>query len=320
MLNIINESVKNSLPDSGSFKHNPKLEEKVSYRGGFLPFWGNTILFDLDDDTKARLKAIQDTLYAAAPDCLAQPIDPNTFHMTLHDLTAQVGFPKPVDYEYLRTTAAARSLVDQWQGQKPLQMRCGWVFNMVNTSMVVSLTPRDDDSAARLDAMYREAQQIVKLPYDLCPHITLAYFRPGSVNSLQIRKLRELIASHGQIEFSLNMENLRVCRFTDMNHYSPIQEIPQFQYARYPLSDGDLRTAVKVNYGTGYIAYVDASGTGLAVTHIDADGTPPWLENWMIMDLQDLGNAWLEGADELIGVYPTREEAVAATDRYFEGG
>lgn len=102
--------------------------------------------------------------------------------------------------------------------------------------------------------------------------------------------------------------------------HNPKLEVPQFQYARYPLSDGDLRTAVKVNYGTGYIAYVDASGTGLAVTHIDADGTPPWLENWMIMDLQDLGNAWLEGADELIGVYPTREEAVAATDRYFEGG
>lgn len=319
MLNIVNESVRDSLPSDGVFKHNLKLEEKVSYCGNFLPFWGNTVVFTLDDATKQKLKTLQDVLYAAAPDILAQPIDPGTFHMTLHDLTAYMGHPRVDDFEYLRTTAAACTLVEQWRGQKPLQMRCGWVFNMVNTSMVVSLYPNDHYTYLKLVEMYGALQQVVQLPYKLCPHITLAYFRPGIMVENQVKALKELIRSHGEIIFDLPMEALQVQRFTDMNHYKPIKLPDQFQQASYRLSDGDLRTAVKVNYGIGYIAYVDASGTGIAVTSVDADGTPPWPEKKTVMELSDMGSGvWLEGADELIGIFSTREEAAAAADRYFE--
>ena len=319
MLNIINESVRDSLPADGVLKHNLKLEEKVSYRGSFLPFWGNTVVFTLDATTKAKLKTLQDALYAAAGDILAEPIDPDTFHMTLHDLTARMGKPKVDDFESLRTTAAACSLVEQWRGQKSLQMRCGWVFNMVNTSMVVSLYPNDHYTYLKLAEMYTELQQVVALPYKLCPHITLAYFRPGPMDKDQVKALKACIASHGEIIFDLPMEALQVQRFTDMNHYKPVTLPGQFQQASYRLSDGDLRTAVKVNYGIGYIAYVDSSGTGIAVTSVEADGTPPWPEKKTILELSEMGSGvWLEGADELIGIFSTRKDAQAAADRYFE--
>lgn len=86
MINTLDDYIWRSLPDYGDFSTNPNLRMKVDETGRFLPFYGNTTVFLLDEETKTKLQQLQQELYHHAGWMLSQPLDPSTFHMTLHDL------------------------------------------------------------------------------------------------------------------------------------------------------------------------------------------------------------------------------------------
>jgi hypothetical protein len=69
-----------------TFETNPNLVKKVDKNGDFLPFMGNTVVYDLDWDVKQSLTALQDELYEGGGALLSRRLEPATFHMTLHDL------------------------------------------------------------------------------------------------------------------------------------------------------------------------------------------------------------------------------------------
>ena len=54
MLNLLDGYIQNSLPEQGDFYTNPNLCKKVDDFGHFLPFYGNTVVFLLDDGTRNR--------------------------------------------------------------------------------------------------------------------------------------------------------------------------------------------------------------------------------------------------------------------------
>lgn len=221
MLNTLDHYIPRSLDHiTGQFTHDSKLEQKVSYIGSYLPYWGNTVVFDLDGRTKQRLAAIRDGLHDAAGFMLADKLNADTFHMTLHDLVNHPGFPQE-DEAADRAAAGARSLIEQWRGQKPLQMRGTWIFNMCQTSVVLGLVPNNHETYLRLCRMYDDLQQVVPLDYDLCPHITLAYFKPGMYEQHQVQALRSYLHME-PIIMDLAMEDLHLQSFTDMNHYENV--------------------------------------------------------------------------------------------------
>ena len=86
MLNLLEDYISHSLPEQSEFETNPNLLKKVSPEGEFLSFYGNTVVFLLEDRTKEILSALQSQLYMEAGEMLSQPLHPDTFHMTLHDL------------------------------------------------------------------------------------------------------------------------------------------------------------------------------------------------------------------------------------------
>jgi hypothetical protein len=147
------------------------------------------------------------------------PLDSSTFHMTLHDLVN--GQPE----DSLRTRMQkiepmVKSILGDWKDHEPISMEATWMFNMVSTSIVLGLKPADPDSYARLDAMYSKLEEVIPLGYPLCPHITLAYFRPGVYAPEQIQGLcRRLRAV--DLRVALKAENLVFQNFAHMNHYYP---------------------------------------------------------------------------------------------------
>ena len=221
MINTLEDYICHSMPQWGDFTTNPNLGKKVDAEGKILPFVGNTVVFLLDDDTKEQLRQIQDSLYQAAPEMLAQPLQMSTFHMTLHDLAN--GMPEQEglqDYMTYTQTMAAQ-ILPHWKAGEPLRMKTTWLFNMVNTSIVLGLVPADGASWARLDEMYMTMESVVHLGYALTPHITMAYFKPGTYSPEQVQRLHEALR-HVELDVTLRMENLVLQNFADMNHYETV--------------------------------------------------------------------------------------------------
>lgn len=215
MINPLYDYIERSLPEYGGFCTNPNLSQKVNENGGLLPFYGNTAVFTLDSGTVDLLTGLQRELYDAAGWMLAEPLRPETFHMTLHDLVNG----KSPDQEMMAVARSrAEHILRWWDEEKPIRMRTTWMFNMVSTSIVLGLVPEDADSYYRLDAMYGALEAVVPLGYALTPHITLAYFRPGSYTQQETDCLRRALCSVDHV-LELRRENLVVQDFRDMNTY-----------------------------------------------------------------------------------------------------
>lgn len=220
-INTLDDYVWRSLPDWGGFETNPNLRKKVSESGELLPFRGNTVVFLLDPETRAALSRLQAELYEKAGWMLSSPLTEDTFHMTLHDL--QNGPPEDLDLP--RRMAIAREMAEPilaaWRDQPPIRMEATWMFNMVSTSIVLGLRPVDGAGWERLGQMYRELEQVRPLGYALTPHITLAYYRPGSYDPGALVQLRSALRPV-ELQLELRMEELVLQEFDDMNHYRTI--------------------------------------------------------------------------------------------------
>lgn len=218
MLNTLDDYIPHSLPAEGAFHTHPNLARKVGASGDFLPFWGNTVVFLLEKEVQQKLERLRDTLYEAAGEMLAEPLHTDTFHMTLHDLAN--GQPdQPGLGEWMRQTEEkARDILKTFSDPRPLPMRGTWLFNMMNTSIVLGLAPGDEETVQRLDGMYTVLEQAQPLSYALTPHITMAYFRPGQYTQEQVRRLAAVLHPV-ELELPLKMEQLVLQFFKDMNHY-----------------------------------------------------------------------------------------------------
>lgn len=220
MIHTLDDYICRSIDPMQPFSTNPNLTKKVDENGDFLPFIGNTVVYDLDEDVKHQLTILQKELYDCGGQVLSQQLDSSTFHMTLHDLVN--GQPE----DSLRTRMQkiepmVKSILGDWKDHEPISMEATWMFNMVSTSIVLGLKPADPDSYARLDAMYSKLEEVIPLGYPLCPHITLAYFRPGVYAPEQIQGLcRRLRAV--DLRVTLKAENLVFQNFAHMNHYYPV--------------------------------------------------------------------------------------------------
>ena len=218
MINLLDDYIWRSLPMQSDFRTNPNLRKKVNEQGNFLPFYGNTVVFYLDEATKTALLSLQEELYRKAGWMLAQKLDSETFHMTLHDLVNAPEWTDDLQYRMQEAEAKLKPILESWREQPSLRMKTTWLFNMVNTSIVLGLAPSDEETRYRLDEMYTELDSVVQLGYALTPHITMAYFKPGTWSQYDLNYLRQALHPV-EMEVMLRPENLHYQVFQDMNHY-----------------------------------------------------------------------------------------------------
>ncbi len=211
-----------SLPAGCGMDTNPGLTRKVSAEGRLLGYYGNTVVYRLPDEAKRQIRILQDKLYAVCGDVLAEPLAEDTFHITLHDL---VSGPASPDLERavreVEPAAAART-AECSNEPGIIRMRSSFLFNMVNTSMVLGFEPEDEESCHRLMRNYEAFQDIVALNYPLTPHVTLAYFKPGTIRAEQVGRLQSVIdfaRAREVIRVELSGSMLEYQIFSSMNCY-----------------------------------------------------------------------------------------------------
>ena len=212
-----------SLPREGGLVTREPLREKVGPDGRMLPFFGNTMIYDLPDAVKVQISRMQVLLHHLCGPCLAEPLSPATLHLTLHDLL------NGVDESALRdgvaaTGAQAEALLADMRREiaPPVQLRSVAAFNMVNGSVALGFAPETEADCARIMALHARFQQVVALSYPLTPHVTLAYYRPGRYGRDMVDALAEALRQINAlppVRLSLSAEMLHYRRFSDMNHY-----------------------------------------------------------------------------------------------------
>lgn len=213
-----------SLPQEGSFATSGGLTAKVAPDGRLLPYFGNTVIFGLPDTVKLALCRRQAAVYHRAGWLLADPLAPEAFHITLHDL---VSGPEEaaIAADAARTEAQALALLEalRQEGMTPIRMVSTHVFSMASTSLVTGFAPETEADCTALMTLYERFQTIFPLPWGLTPHVTLGYYRPGHYGPEAFDALNAAIrdcAALPPIRLTLTPESLHLCRFTDMNHYS----------------------------------------------------------------------------------------------------
>lgn len=218
MITLLEGYIQDSLPHKESFCTHPDLNEKVDENGCIIPYCGNTTVFLLDKGIKDQLIQLQDRLYRAAPDMLADRLKMDTLHMTLHNLVSGPPGTPGLEEEMAQAAWRAEECLALWKQEDPLYMRGTWTFNMCRTSVVLGLAPADEDSWRRLAGMYARLEQVRFLGYDMTPHITLAYYRPGTYDQEHVQQLSSVLEKV-ELDIKLCMNNLVIQNFTDMNHY-----------------------------------------------------------------------------------------------------
>lgn len=196
---------------------------KVAPDGVLLPFYGNTVIFDLDDSAKDALKVLQDKLYERCGHFLSEPLTRESFHVTLHDLLS--GTDRE---EVLSRVAALRETAENCVEdvkvllRTPIPMKPVKLVSMVSTSVVLLLEPVYPVHEQLLKVAYEKLQALVNLSYGLTPHVTLAYYRPGAIVGDDLDALAQTLSDLTDglgFTVTLDADRLAYSEFRDMNHY-----------------------------------------------------------------------------------------------------
>jgi len=212
-----------SLPHDGGFTTKPLLVEKVAPHGELLPFFGNTMIFDLPQDVQLTIARMQLILHHRCGWMLAQPLAPDTLHMTLHDLlngVDEAALAAPVR----QTGEQAKSILAAQRAAKlpPVHLTSTAAFNMTNGSVALGFAPDTEADCAAIMGMHARYQDVVALNYPLTPHVTLAYYKPGSYGPEAVAALADALREINtlpKVRITVDADCLHYYTFADMNTY-----------------------------------------------------------------------------------------------------
>ncbi len=212
-----------SLPHDGWLTTRQPLTEKVGPDGRMLPFFGNTMIFDLPEDAQLAIARMQVMLHHGCAPMLAEPLAPATLHLTLHDLlngTEEAALQQGMAH----TGAQAQAILAELrQARLPdVHLTSTRAFNMVGGSVALGFAPDTEADCAVLMGMHARFQAVVPLDYPLTPHVTLAYYKPGTYGPEMVCALDGVLhqaAALPPVHLTLHAGMLHYYVFRDMNTY-----------------------------------------------------------------------------------------------------
>lgn len=207
------------------FKGNPSISQKVDKDNRFRSFYGDTVVFELDSNIKEKLAEYVDILFKSVPECFCERLFPNTFHVTLHDLSNSPALRDVAEEMFENELKIIEKIGELNKYEKSIiKMKSKYIFNMVDTSLVLGLYPVDENEYRRLMELYYIFDNVKKLSYPFTPHITLAYYNVNGFDIQAAGTLEDTVnkLNNNEIEIELDINNLYYQKFKSMNEYIDI--------------------------------------------------------------------------------------------------
>jgi len=238
--NRTNQFIWTSLPEGYELWANKSVKQKVDKDGKYKQFFGNTVVFPLEGEILKLIEDIQKKLQIIRDDpevCrqgqyLAEKLEENTYHITLHDLVSGVDKEEVAEYEKETEAGALRIIKKLREMNFPLiKVEPICLYAMNGTSVVLGFRAIDEEHHKNLIMLYELFQTVVELNYPLTPHATISYFiykerhDKQKVQGLRdvIREVNEQIAKERKkLVVELDVEKLVYQHFTNMNCYETI--------------------------------------------------------------------------------------------------
>ena len=205
-LNRISYQQAELLIGEGIFSPHKSLSDKVNVENSFRTFYGDTVVFDLDRQTKERISALIEKLYEAVPECFCNKLDSHTLHMTLHDLSVFVKKEEAVSMTAENETKLIELLKDNPISLQTIRMKTKFIINMLDISLVLTLVPADEKEWDKLQKLYTLLDNVKICDYPfLTPHITLAYYNYNGFNASSLAKLKGIVRDLNQQSFEITL-------------------------------------------------------------------------------------------------------------------
>lgn len=208
----------------GDFSLNPRVYDKFDENNRFRQFYGDTTVFDLTKDIKDRLNSLVDILYDKAGECFAERVKTSTFHITLHDLSNSCELAEIGEDVFRNELKLLKFVHSQKISRCTINFETNYIINMVGTSLVLAVKPKSKEDYDKLMQLYSIVDCVKALPYQLTPHITLAYYNVKGFGEESSKKLCEAVNELNKESFDITVssDTLYYEKFTDMNSYHRI--------------------------------------------------------------------------------------------------
>lgn len=211
------------LPDGAFRPDRVRVYPKVDDAGRLKAFYGDTVVFDLDEEVCRIVAEVQNRLHEKLPQCFAERLPYGSLHMTLHDLSAAESLSEAAPLCFENEVKLAQMAQRGMKIPAEIRMRTNFIVNMVDTSLVMTLLPESPAEWDKLEGVYREIDCVRVCPYPfLTPHITLAYYNRHGFDEATAQALKDLVWElNGEQPQTviLRAENLYYKKFLSMGEY-----------------------------------------------------------------------------------------------------
>lgn len=212
------------------------LRDKIGTQGDMEPFFGDTVVFKVDCDTKKKLEKMQCLLHERLEKILAKKLSSEHLHMTLHDLNNSKGKTNELSDNMKQNKEKCRELFEQiiqyiedFPEYSKIRMKPTMLYPSVNISVVMGLIPSTEKDYNILMNLYNSFNDIVDLKRILRPHITLSYFKPYDLSKEEKRELynvlKSLDPSCADLEIEFDLKDLAYQTFENMDFYEDIMQV-----------------------------------------------------------------------------------------------
>ncbi|MGN0840686.1 MAG: hypothetical protein ACI4NB_07640 [Candidatus Ornithospirochaeta sp.] len=200
----------NFYPDTWTVSQ--KIKKKIGKDGSFLPFYGFTTVFRLDDEDWKKCCNLADIVTGRVGDLLTI-LPKSTYHITLHTLwndnntdggRKSVAEKMARDEDKLRNTF---SEIMEKYGERAISMRALGISSDCSDVVSIKFVPDREEDYALIMTLFGYIEDICTLNKLYLPHISLGYFKAKEYTKGELERLfsaiRENAVGHS---FTINMK------------------------------------------------------------------------------------------------------------------
>ncbi|OQY10468.1 MAG: hypothetical protein B6I29_01325 [Marinitoga sp. 4572_148] len=218
----INKNSRTSLINN--WKVTEGISKKVDSKGYYLEFIGNTTLIFLNSKEIAMVRKIQQQLYSQIGELLATPLNPDTFHVTIHDLCNPYT-SKDVYSCMTNTEEKIKKLFNSTLKKYiniTIKLESIGLFNG-NSAIGIQFIPSTKKDFDSLIDTYNIIDTVFPLNSTLIPHVTLGYYKPINYSIEERKRIVKAIEDiKSNISLNLFIKNLSLQKFFSMNEYKEV--------------------------------------------------------------------------------------------------